>query len=157
MIELGARRDPRDVEICESTAFAERLERLSARVDAQAALPVPCEADAAASKISRQPDQAATTKARRKARKALRDRLPAIADELLRLSNVVRHGRDALDDEKSLAALASALERLMNRRGCLSGDKLRRVPRRRPVARRSVRSENGDYLYACDAGDEQTS
>jgi len=138
VIELSARRDPLD-------AFDVTLRRLQACVDAQAARPVRCEADEAAWGASRQPDRAATTKARRKARKLLSAQLPAVADELLRLSNVVRDGHAALDDKAALAAIAGAFKRMIN--GCLSGDDLDDMILAVALVRETTFvARNGDYV-----------
>ena len=66
-------------------------------------------------------DDAATKKAAAKARRVLRNRLPAVTDQLQRLSTAVRDGHASLSEADCLHSLATVFESLINPRGVLSG------------------------------------
>ena len=118
-------RDPLDRAAIDCRRAADRLAssatvlaRLEAEVelDKIAAAQRPSASEAASSP-DRARDEAATKRRVAKARRLLRNRLPVVADELLRLSVAIREGHASLEDPASLEHLEVIFESLINGRG----------------------------------------
>lgn len=125
IVALRDYREPLANIAIESRQSADRLramvEKLGASVAAQ-----PSSVSAAvvddARKLRYERDDAATKKAVAKERRTLRDRLPAVADELQRLSTAIRDGHASLKDESALDSLAVVFESILNRGGSKIGE-----------------------------------
>ena len=157
--KLDDRRDPVDVALRDVTTLIRKLETavdLDARPRIPAALPQRSDADEAAWRVGEERDVAATKKRTAKARRALRDRLPAVADELQRLSAAVRDGHASLSEADSLRSLAAVFESLLNPRGVLSEGSCCDISESIDFARGTAFVQrNGDVAY--DRGAEVAS
>lgn len=93
-------------------------------------------------------DDAATTKAVAEAGRTLRDRLPAVADELQRLSETIRKGHASLKATASLDSLTIAFEALINTCGVLGQDSCCDLGQAVDLARGTAYVQrNGDVAY----------